>query len=461
MKQSDIGIIGIGVMGRSLALNFISRGFAVSGYNRTTKPTEELQQLQPQAFTACSSLEELVNSLKKPARVFMMVPAGKPVDESIEQLKVLLKPGDILMDGGNSFFKDTMRREQSLALLGIHYFGIGVSGGEEGALKGPSIMPGGDQKAYQEIAPILEAAAAQKDGVPCCTWIGPNGAGHYVKMVHNGIEYADMQLIAEAYLLLKKSGRTNTEISEIFKNWNGGETESYLLSITAEILLEKDDRSNSDLVDLIQDAAANKGTGKWTGIESLQQEYNASLLTAAFQARIISNDTDGRAKMNHLLTGGTVDLPNTEVLHRAYFLSRLAVYAQGFGLYKDASRIYHWNLNLEKIASIFRAGCIIQASLLDEIMKCYEQQPQLDNLLTADLFQSRISSYSAGLQAVVSAAVPAAVPVPLFMGAWVYLSQLSADLLGANLIQAQRDYFGAHRFLRKGSTEPEHHQWMK
>lgn len=456
--MNQIGVIGLGVMGRNIALNMLNHNFKVSGYNRTYESTKKLIKMNIDNFQGYEHIEDFVNSLEKPRKIFLMVSAGKAVDAVVERLVKLLEPGDIIMDGGNSFFKDTERRSTELAKMNIHYFGVGVSGGEEGALKGPSIMPSGDAKAYQEISPILEAISAKYHNDPCCTYIGEGGSGHYVKMVHNGIEYADMQLLAETYLILKKMGKySNREIAEILDNWNQGEANSYLVEITSIVLKEKDEHSDNDLVDMILDVAGNKGTGRWTSIEALAQEYNASLLTAAYQARIMSNNTNLREKLHNIINDNNHLDVDLEDVHQAYLLAKSLAFIQGFGLYHDASDKYNWNLNYKNIAAIFRAGCIIQAKLLQKIMNAYDHSS--DNLLLNDVFVDQIKNNHQALKNIVLKGLGTNLPLPVFTNALLYLNQLSTDLLGANIIQAQRDYFGAHTYQRIDRNGFEHHNW--
>ena len=355
MNMSNIGVIGLGVMGKNIALNMLNHGYKVSGYNRSFERTKVLIDENIPGFSGFEKLEDFVNSLEKPRRVFLMVPAGQPVDDVLLQLVDLLDEGDIIMDGGNSYFEDTNRRHKQMASHGLKYFGVGVSGGEEGALKGPSIMPSGDKDAYASVGKILEDISAKKDGEPCCTYIGPEGSGHYVKMVHNGIEYADMQLLAETYLILKyTAGYTNSEIADVLDQWNQGDVQSYLVDITVTVLREKDSITEHDLVDVILDVAGNKGTGRWTSIEALRQEFNASLLTAAYQARIMSNQLALRDAYRNesAIHKKNVDI---EKVHQAYKLAKTVAFAQGFNLYRDASNKYSWDLNLKQIAAIFIA----------------------------------------------------------------------------------------------------------
>ncbi|MCI5722589.1 MAG: NADP-dependent phosphogluconate dehydrogenase [Erysipelotrichaceae bacterium] len=453
--MSDIGVIGLGVMGKNIALNMLNHGYRVSGYNRSFDRTQLLIDENIPSFSGFEKIEDFIASLEKPRRIFLMVPAGKPVDAVIEQLKPLLSAGDIIMDGGNSYFEDTNRRDKDLQQLGIHYFGVGVSGGEEGALHGPSIMPSGDKQAYASIAKILTDISAKKDKDPCCTYIGPEGSGHYVKMVHNGIEYADMQLLAETYLILKYTlGYTNGEIASTLEAWNQGEVQSYLVDITVTVLREKDNVTENDLVDMILDVAGNKGTGRWTSIEALRQEYNASLLTSAYQARIMSNQIDLRKAYVQANQQKTTNI-TVEQIHNAYQLAKTIAFVQGFNLYRDASSKYAWNLNLKEIASIFRAGCIIQAKLLQRIMHAYDDGA--DDLLLYPSIKQDVDQYTSDLKKVIIDAID--LPLPVFTAALTYINQLTAENLGANLIQGQRDFFGAHTYQRIDKEGFEHHEW--
>lgn len=455
--MNEIGVIGLGVMGRNIALNMVSRGFKVAGFNRSFEKTKELIEQGIQNFEGFEHLEEFVASLSKPKKIFLMVPAGNAVGLVIDELLPHLSEGDIIMDGGNSFFEDTNRRYERLEELGIKYFGVGVSGGEEGALKGPSIMPSGDKAHYPYIAQILESIAAKKDGEPCCKYIGPKGSGHYVKMVHNGIEYADMQLLAEIYLIFKYIKKySNQKIADIFEQWDQREVSSYLVRISADVLREKDHQSEEDLIDIIEDIAGNKGTGRWTSMEALKQEYNASLLSAAYQARVMSNQRSLRKAMQEPFANLQFELDD-ELIYQAYALSKSIAFAQGFGLYQDASERYHWNLNLKEIASIFRSGCIIQARLLQEIMDAYDSGAT--QLLTHEKFAAQVKDYKHSLQEVAIHALKLSLPTPVLLNALLYLNQLSSPALGANLIQGQRDYFGAHTYQRKGTEGFEHHDW--
>lgn len=395
----------------------------------------------------------------------LMIQAGKPVDAVIEQLIPLLEQGDIILDGGNSFFEDTRRRTKMLEAQGIHYLGVGISGGEEGARFGPSVMPGGSRDAYEPVRPILEAIAAKAMDEPCCAYIGPEGAGHYVKMVHNGIEYADMQLIAESYLLLKYvGGFSNRELADIFHSWNQGELHSYLIGITADIFREADDLADGELIDHILDSAKQKGTGRWASIEALKQGVDISMITSACSARIMSNHLDARKK-----AFGLVDAPGVSpaadkeqfaaMVREALYTGKIIAYAQGFSLMQDASHHFGWNLDLGSIASIFRAGCIIQAEFLNDITKAFLKDPELESLIFDDFFLSRINRYQEHLRKTTGLAVSSGLPVPAFFNAVSYLDSFRAKASGANLIQAQRDFFGAHTFERTDRKGIFHHEW--
>lgn len=466
MNRTQIGVIGLAVMGRSLALNMADHGFKVGGYNRSRNVTDELVKAHPhENFVPFYDLEELVKSQERPRKFLIMVKAGKPVDMVIDQLLPLLEEGDMILDGGNSFFEDTRRREKELKEKGIYYFGTGVSGGEMGARFGPSIMPGGDKQAYDQIAPILEAIAAKAQGEPCCTYIGPDGAGHYVKMVHNGIEYADMQLIAEAYLLLKYAGGfSNAELAETFETWNEGELKSYLIGITAGIFREKDDLTDGELVDHILDSAGQKGTGRWTSLESLKQGVNVSMITAACNARIMSNRVAERKAAKDLFVAPEQSLTEDkaafqEKVRRGLYTAKIAAYAQGFDLLSHAASEYGWDLDYGKIASIFRAGCIIQAEFLDDITKAFGKDKALSNLMLAPFFMDGINQGQESLRSIISQGIKNGIPVPAMSQAVAYIDAFRGMPVGANLIQAQRDCFGAHTYERTDRDGVFHHDW--
>lgn len=466
IPTTQIGIIGLAVMGRSLALNMADHGFKVGGYNRSREVTETLIREHPhENLIPFYDLKELVDSQERPRKFLIMVKAGKPVDMVIDQLLPLLDEGDMILDGGNSFFEDTRRREKELKEKGIYYFGTGVSGGEMGARFGPSIMPGGDKKAYEHIAPILEEIAAKAQGEPCCAYMGPDGAGHYVKMVHNGIEYADMQLIAEAYLLLKYAGGfTNRELADVFTEWNKGELKSYLIGITADIFREKDDFTDGELVDYILDSAGQKGTGRWTSLESLKQGINVSMITAACNARIMSNRISERNAARELFAGPMQNLvPDKaafqEKVRKGLYTAKIAAYAQGFDLLSHASSEYGWDLDYGKIASIFRAGCIIQAEFLDDITKAFTNNRELPNLMLDSFFRDGINHGQVSLRSILATGIQNGIPVPVMSQAISYIDAFRGTPVGANLIQAQRDCFGAHTYERTDRDGIFHHDW--
>lgn len=466
--NANIAVIGMGVMGSCLALNMANHKFKVSVYNYTPDLTDKFIKNHPhENITAYYDIPSLVQSVARPRKFFIMVTAGKAVDAVIDSLLPYLEADDIIMDGGNSFYKDTQRRYKYVTEKGFKYFGVGVSGGEEGALNGPALMPGGNKESYPQVQSVLEAIAAKADdGKPCCTYIGEDGAGHYVKMVHNGIEYADMQLIAEAYLLLKNvGGLTNEQISAVFNDWNKGELSSFLINITADILKEKDDINGGYLVDKILDSAGQKGTGRWTSIAALEQGVNTSIMTSACNVRNISSFY---AKRQQLADSGLkqplpvqIDADFVEDVRRSLYAAKIAAYTQGFELYKSASQIHDWNLNLGEVASIFRAGCIIKAKFLNNITAAYQKNPQLDNLLEDDFFFSKIRENQLSLRKIIAKAVYAGVPIPAFSNAMAYIDGLCTKTVGANLIQAQRDYFGAHTYKRIDRDGIFHHQWQK
>lgn len=461
----DIGVYGMGVMGSNLALNIADHGFKVAGFNIDAELTRKVVTNHPhEKMKGFYELKEFIASLKKPRRVILMITAGKPVDSVIDSLLPVMEEGDVIIDAGNSFFKDTIRRFKYVEENGLHYFGMGVSGGEKGARRGPSLMPGGSYKLYESLRPILESIAAKaSDGAPCCTFIGTDGAGHYVKMVHNGIEYADMQLIAESYLLIKNlGGKSNAELSEIYHTWNEGELKSFLIGITADIFAEKDDQGDGELVDKIVDSAGQKGTGRWTSIQSLEQGVDTAMITAACNARVMSNLLKERAAFSKLIAAPASFRANgdiTEDVRRSLYTAKIVAYAQGFALYRSAAKEFGWNLDLGNIASIFRAGCIIQAEFLDKITEAYRKNPQLENLMEDEFFLNKIKENLPSLRKVVAGAASAGVPVPAMMNALAYIDASRSTQLGANLIQAQRDYFGAHTYQRTDAEGTFHHTW--
>lgn len=465
MKKMDIGMVGMAVMGSNLALNMADNGFEVACYNYTPDLTEKLLKEHPhEKLHGFYDLQSFVDSLAKPRKIMFMIMAGAPVDSMIGQLIPLLDKGDMILDGGNSFFEDTIRRHDLLLEHGICYYGVGISGGEKGARRGPCIMPGGDKDAYEYIRPIYEAIAAKVGDEPCCTYIGSDGAGHYVKMVHNGIEYADMQLIAESYLMLKQVGKfDNLALSKAFNEWNKGELKSFLIGITADILAENDE-AGGQIVDWIVDSAGQKGTGRWTSIQAMKQGVNTSLITAACNARVMSNLVAERKEMADVLPAPQdMAAPENflEDVRRSLYVGKIAAYAQGFALYRSAAETFGWNLDFGKIAAIFRAGCIIQADFLNKITEAYKKNPDLVNLMLDDFFSKKIQENIVSLRRVVSLAVANGIPVPALTAAIEYIDAMRSERLGANIIQAQRDYFGAHTFKRTDEEGSFHHEWQE
>ncbi|EFI83750.1 6-phosphogluconate dehydrogenase, decarboxylating [Listeria grayi] len=467
MAKQEIGVIGMGVMGRNLALNIESRGHSVSIFNRSSEKTKAvMEENADKKLVPTYSLEEFVGSLEIPRRILIMVKAGEATDMMIDALKPFLDEGDILIDGGNAFFEDTIRRNKELSEEGFNFIGTGVSGGEEGALKGPSIMPGGQRRAYDLVAPILQEIAAVADGEPCVTYIGPDGAGHYVKMVHNGIEYGDMQLIAEAYHILKDvAGLSHEELADVFEEWNEGELDSYLIEITKNILKVKDPETGKPIVDIILDKAGQKGTGKWTSQSALDLGVPLSLITESVFARYISALKTERVHASSILKGPKKAAFSgdkkafIESVRRALYFSKIASYAQGFAQMKSASDEYNWDLQYGEIAKIFRAGCIIRARFLQKITDAYNNDKNLNNLLLDPYFTDIADNYQDDLRNVIAEAVKAGIPVPTFAAAISYYDSYRAEVLPANLIQAQRDYFGAHTYERVDKEGIFHTEW--
>jgi 6-phosphogluconate dehydrogenase len=467
--QSDIGLIGLAVMGENLVLNMESKGFSVAVFNRTTAVTEKFVTTRGKgkSIIPTKTVEELVGALKSPRKVMMMIKAGNPVDQVIGEVAPILKKGDVLIDGGNSLFTDTQRRFHDLERKGIHYVGCGVSGGEEGALKGPSLMPGGSRESYDLIAPIFRKIAAQVDGEPCCRYMGPDGAGHYVKMVHNGIEYGDMQLICEAYAILKNVlGLKAEDLAEIFAKWNQGALESYLIEITASIFRKKDPGTGKPMVDVILDKAGQKGTGLWTLQSALTQSVVISTINAAVEARVISSRKDERVASSKILP--QPELPkfngNREQLiqsvHDALYASKIISYAQGMELLGAASTTSKWNLNFGDIATIWRGGCIIRAKFLNRIVEAYARNPNLHNLLLDEYFTDIIARTQHNWRVAVSTAINYGVAAPAFSASLAYFDSYRSGRLPANLLQAQRDYFGAHTYERVDKPGIFHTDWI-
>ncbi|GMV98329.1 MAG: 6-phosphogluconate dehydrogenase, decarboxylating [Phycisphaerae bacterium] len=478
MVKQQFGLIGLDVMGSNLALNIESRGYTMAVFNRTFEKTQKFMDgpAQGRNFLGARTLAEFVAALETPRRILLMVKAGKPVDEVIDQLVPLLARGDLIIDGGNSFFLDTIRRNKALGEKGLLFIGTGVSGGEEGALKGPSIMPGGQREAYRLVEPVFTKIAAHvdaatgkpietKDGVPCCAYIGPDGAGHYVKMVHNGIEYGDMQLIAEAYYILKTAlGLDAAALHEVFSRWNAGELNSFLIEITATIFRKTDPDTGRPLVEMILDKAGQKGTGKWTSQSALDLGVAAPTIAEAVFARCLSAIKDERVAAAAVLSGPAGRYAGSreafiQAIHDALYASKICSYAQGFQLMKAASDEYRWDLNYGQIAMIWRGGCIIRAHFLNRIKEAYDRNPRLANLLLDPFFKEIIDRNQANWRKVVSTAAELGIPVPAFSSALAYYDGYRRDRLPANLIQAQRDYFGAHTYERVDKPGVFHSDW--
>ncbi len=469
MSKCDIGLIGLAVMGQNLVLNMEDHGFCVAVYNRTAARTKEFMEKRAQGrrIVATYELEDLVNALKRPRIIMLMVKAGWPVDAFIEKLEPLVEPGDIIIDGGNSYFKDTERRAKELAKKGIHFLGVGISGGEEGARHGPSIMPGGPREAYETVRPIFEAIAAKVDGEPCVTYLGPRGAGHYVKMVHNGIEYGDMQLIAETYDILHRGLKLSAgELHEVFARWNEGPLSSYLIEITADIFKKKDDVTGKPLVDVILDVAEQKGTGLWTSEQGLELKVPTPTINAAVEARIISMYKEERTQAAYLLKGPesrqNVNRPDfIGSLEMALYVAKITSYAQGFALLRRASTEYEYGFDYGEIARIWRGGCIIRAQFLDDIRRAYAETPDLPNLMLASFFQNAVNTHHPSLRQAVATAASWGIPVPAMSASLAYYDAYRSERLPANLIQAQRDYFGAHTYRRIDMEGVFHTEWTE
>lgn len=480
----DFGLIGLAVMGENLALNVESRGFRIAVFNRTVEKVDELMagRAKGKNFVGCHSIKELVASLKRPRKVMMLVKAGPAVDDLIEQLLPFLEPGDCIIDGGNEFYENTERRTKYIEDKGLLYVGTGVSGGEEGALKGPSMMPGGSVAAWPLVKPIFQAIAAKvgpKEDIPCCEWVGPRGAGHYVKMVHNGIEYGDMQLICEAYQLLRDvAGLNNDEIYEVFAEWNRGELQSYLIEITRDIFSAKDDQpgGSGHLVDKILDVAGAKGTGKWMSQLALDLGVPSTLVTTAVYARALSAAKEARVRASKVLSGpSSSDNPTlggpisqlignkkefVEAVRLALYASKICSYAQGFVQLQAASAEHKWNLNYGDCALLWRGGCIIRAQFLDRIKEAFDKEPNLENLLLFPYFKEIIDKSQASWRRVLIAATHLGVPAPAFSTALGYYDSYRRERLPANLLQAQRDYFGAHTYQRVDRPGTFHSEWL-
>lgn len=448
----NIGLIGLAVMGQNLVLNLLDHDNKVAVYNRTASVTDDfVKQQAHDRLVGTDSLQAFVDALAKPRKIILMVKAGSPVDAVINELQPLLDDGDILIDGGNSLFTDSQRRSDTLTPKGIHFVGCGISGGQEGARFGPSMMPGGDESAWPALKPILQGISAKTDaGEPCCEWMGDGGSGHFVKMVHNGIEYGDMQMIAEIYDLLRATGLDNEAIAQRFDDWNQGRLASYLVEITAQVLRIKDD-DGSDWVDNIWDKAGQKGTGKWTAIQALELGVPGSITTEAVYARALSSRWDERQQLHDFYQPQRT-LANYDGLvddaEAALYAAKLIAYAQGFSLLSQAAREYQWTLNMANIAQVWKAGCIIRAVALDPIQKVFEQAPQLDNLMLSDFYRTELNGCEAALRRLLARAIEGGVPTPALSNALAYFDGVRSARLPANLIQGQRNYFGAHEYER-------------
>ena len=468
--SADIGMIGLGVMGSSLALNMESHGFSVAVHNRTSPQIDELvkNRSKNNNIFGFEDLKEFVDSIKKPRKIMLMVVAGSVVDDYIEKLIPLIDQGDIIIDGGNSHYSDTIRRTKELESKGFQFVGAGVSGGEEGALKGPSIMPGGSVSAWPEVRGIFQTISAKvEDNEPCCDWIGEDGSGHFVKMVHNGIEYGDMQLICEAYQIMKDVlGMSNDEMHKVFKEWNKGELSSYLIEITADILKFKE-KDGTYLIDNILDTAGQKGTGKWTATVALELGSSLTLIGEAVFARYLSSIKQERVEASKQLSGPGVNFSGDKEqalkdIHDALYASKMVSYAQGYTLLTDAAKQFNWNLNYGGIALMWRGGCIIRSAFLTKIKDAYDNNSELKNLLLDPFFKDKITKSQAGWRRIVSIAISNGVPVPAMTSSLSYFDGYRTERLPANLLQAQRDYFGAHTYERldRNSGEFFHTDWL-
>ena len=469
MDKQVFGLIGLGVMGQNFVLNVERNGYGVAVYNRTAETTDKYiagpaagKNIKP-AYT----LKEFIDSLESPRKIMLLVKAGAPVDATIQQLIPLLDKGDLIIDGGNSFFTDTERRAKELESQGFNFFGMGVSGGEEGALWGPSLMPGGSRDAYKEVEPIMNAVAAKadEDGEPCVTYLGPGGSGHYVKMVHNGIEYGDMELIAEAYYLLDRAlGLSAQEFHEIFTEWNKAELSSFLIEITAKVFSKVDEDTGEPLVDVILDKAGQKGTGRWMGENALELGISIPTIIAAVNGRIISSQKEERVHASSVLTGPTKKYEGgsqklIDATRDALYVSKICSYAQGMSLLKKASLEYGYNMDLGAIARIWRAGCIIRARLLNDITSAFNRNKDLPNLLVDDAFRESVNSRQESWRFVIKCAIEMGIPMPAMSASLAYYDSYRSERLPANLIQAQRDFFGAHTFERIDKPGIFHADW--
>jgi 6-phosphogluconate dehydrogenase len=471
-EPCDFGLIGLAVMGENLALNVESRGYRVAVFNRTVEKVDRFMETRAAGknFLGCHSVEEMVQNLARPRKVMLLVQAGPAVDSLIQQLIPLLEPGDVIIDGGNSQYEDSERRTGEVESHGLYYVGTGVSGGEEGALKGPSIMPGGTEAAWPIIRPIFQAIAAKvgpNEDIPCCEWVGPRGAGHYVKMVHNGIEYGDMQMICEAYLMLKEAlGLSNDELYDVFDQWNRGELQSYLIEISRDIFSVKDPEGEGYLVDKVLDKAGAKGTGKWMSQLALDLGVPSTLVTTATFARAMSALKESRVRASRQLEGPPVSDTASdreefiEAVRQALYAAKICSYAQGFVQLQAAAKEHDWPLNYGDCALLWRGGCIIRAQFLDRIKEAFDENPQLENLLLHPYFTEAIHTAQPAWRRVVCEATERGLPVPAFTAALAYYDSLRREFLPANLLQAQRDYFGAHTYQRTDRSGNFHSDWL-
>jgi 6-phosphogluconate dehydrogenase len=467
MPAKEMGVVGLGTMGMNLARNLASHGVRVGVYNRTHRRTEEFMAAYAKEgdFAPAATFDELARVLEPPRAVLIMVNAGPPVDETIDALLKVLQKGDTIIDGGNSFFQDTRRRAAAVEKVGLGYIGCGVSGGEEGALHGPSVMPGGTRESYARVEDMLTAIAAKVDGVPCCTYIGPDGAGHFVKMVHNGIEYADIQLIAESYDLMRSAlGLSADELAAVFREWNNGRLQSYLIEITSHVLAKHEDGANRSLVDAIEDEAEQKGTGRWTSQSALELGVPLTAITEAVFARMVSSQKRQRVRASGVLAGPDVAKAQrglVDDVQEALYASKIIAYAQGFEHLAAGSKEFQWNVDLGSLATIWRGGCIIRARFLDRIKEAYEEAPDLPSLMLAPFFQEALATAQPAWRRVVKTAVDHGIPIPAFASSIAYYDGYRRARGPANLIQGLRDYFGAHTYHRVDREGAYHTRWAQ
>lgn len=461
----DFGMIGLGVMGRNLLLNMADHGFSVIGFDKDETKNSALESSATPGTTVkgVSELAQMIQLLQRPRKVMMLVPAGQPVDDVIASLLPLLEKGDVIIDGGNSHYTDTLRRVKYLREKEIHFMGIGVSGGEKGARTGPSIMPGGDKEAYAHVQPMLEAIAAKVNGEPCVAYLGKEGAGHYVKMVHNGIEYAIMQLISESYAILKKAGLNNQQLHEVFKSWNEGDLQSFLVEITADIFLQKDDKSDAHLVDVISDKAGSKGTGKWTSQDSMELPVAVPVIDTAVAMRTLSGYKDERVVAAELYGASNAISEETQVLiqqvHDALYFATILAYAQGLAMLFQASKDLQMEIPLTDVVSVWRGGCIIRSSLLGVFTNAYKQTPELSNILLNQEVAALVKSVEGNTRKLIAFAAQSGIPAAALMSSLAYFDAYKTAYMPTNLIQAQRDYFGAHTYQRTDIPGTFHTEW--